>query len=66
MPTKKKVKKLKIEISAIFGSGFQRETAESCLRAILIAWKDFYEKTHKENQIGLALIIEPDAPPKAR
>lgn len=49
---------IQISIDAKFGSDFQKEVAINSLKMMLIAWKEFYKSTHRNNDIGLFNIGE--------
>lgn len=48
---KKRESSVIYEVSAIFGSEFQKDAAERFLRGVIQAWADFYAKKHKKNKI---------------
>lgn len=43
---------LRINVEAKFGSDFQKEVAMNSLKMMMIAWKEFYKTTHRNNVIG--------------
>jgi hypothetical protein len=53
------------EITASWGSPLQKQAGEAALRAILLAWQEFYSEKHQRNDIKLGLTPFPSSlPPK--
>lgn len=51
------------EITASWGSPLQKQAGEAALRAILLAWQEFYSEKHQRNYIKIALTPFPSSLP---
>jgi hypothetical protein len=57
-------KQLKVaEITASWGSPLQKQAGEAALRAILLAWREFYSEKHQRNHIKIAFPPFPSSRP---
>jgi hypothetical protein len=43
-----------VEITASWGSPLQKQAGEAALRAVLLAWQEFYSEKHQRNHIKIA------------
>lgn len=51
------------EITASWGSPLQKQAGEAALRALLLAWKEFYSEKHQRNYIEIAFPPFPSSRP---